>query len=41
MKERITIISDELISYDRNGDTIKIDSSNLTVTDMVSLINLS
>ena len=38
MKEGVGIVNDELDRYDWNDDTIEIDSSNLTVTDAVSLI---
>ena len=38
MKEGVGIVNDELDRYDWNDDTIEIDSSNLTVTDVVSLI---
>ena len=41
MKERVDIVNDELDGYDWNEDTIIIDNSNLTISQVVSLINRS
>ena len=41
VKEGVDTAIDELHSYDQNGDIIENDSSNLTVTDVISSIKES